>query len=133
MKSYKSTLADISPIRGGSAIGRRCMRTPLYGAHYSARTVFTTVKCVRPSLLQLAGTSPAGREGVAEVREQNLLLLRGTAHAILQNSLELNASIWDLKLNFVSQLSIHFLQSKNQKVGVYDLKLNHDWFENISD
>ena len=65
---------------------------------YMARTT-PRVRCLQLSnasalaRLQLAGTGPAGREGVAEVREQNLLLLRGTAPAILQNSEELNASI----------------------------------------
>ena len=65
---------------------------------YMARTT-PRVRCLQLSnasalaRLQLAEPGPAGREGVAEVREQNLLLLRGTAHAILQISWELNASI----------------------------------------
>ena len=65
---------------------------------YMARTT-PRVRCLQLSnasalaRLQLVGLpGPAGREGVAEVREQNLLLLRGTAHAILRNSWELNAT-----------------------------------------
>ena len=82
---------------------------------YMARTT-PRVRCLQLSnasalaRLQLAGTGPAGREGVAEVREQNLLLLRGTAHAILRNSLELDGSTLDLKSNFASQLKISFSQ-----------------------